>query len=121
MKLMDNYFHSHDLQEYYIDGLFNRLFQMRVKEEGIQMKRIPVEDYGVFRGDYHLELHQTLHILSHFRDFNDMNEAFELYLPKNVWKRDNEVEDEDQTVINKLFYQKMIGSQRKAKTYRRAD
>ena len=85
------------------------------------MKRIPVEDYGVMKDGHNLEVHQSLQILSYFRDYNDMNKAFELFIPKKVLKENDELEDEDKDVIKKLFYRKMIDSQRKVKTYRRSD
>ena len=95
--------------------------QMRVRHEGIPMKRIPVEEYGTLKGNYHLELSNTLEIMSYFRDHKDMTKALEIYLPQTVWKTGEDLEHEDEDVIRRLFYMKKISSQRNVKIYNTID
>ncbi|CAG2165747.1 unnamed protein product [Oppiella nova] len=79
------------------------LSMMRVRHEGIPMKRIPVEEYGTLKGNYHLELSNTLEIMSYFRDHKDMRKALEIYLPQTVWKTGEDLEHEDEDVIRRLL------------------
>ena len=66
----------------------------------------------------HLELHNTLQVLAHFRQTHDMSVALDLFVPQSVRKSAEDIDNEDEEVIKRLFYLKMIGSQRKAKVYR---
>ena len=86
--------------------------------EGIKMRRIDVQQYKVLKDFYHLELPNTLQILSHFRDHNDIKAGVELYLPKSVLKSDEDLADDDNEVVRKMFYKKKVESQKRTKIYR---
>ena len=90
---------------------------MRVRMEGIKMRRMPVREMRPLKEFFHLELTNTLKILSHFRDHNDLEEGFDLYLPKRMVKSERDLEDEDQEIIQKMLYKHKLRDQSRTKVY----
>jgi len=90
---------------------------VRIREEGIKMKRIPVESYAQLRDGFSLEINSLLEILAHFRDNNNMSEAIEQILPKYAKISQSEIDERDEQIVKKLFYKKLIDRHKNRKRY----
>ncbi len=90
---------------------------MRIREEGIEMKRIPVENYVQLRDGFSLEIISLLEVLAHFRDNNNMSEAIEQILPKYAKISQSEIDKQDEEIVKKLFYRKLMDKHKNRKRY----
>jgi hypothetical protein len=90
---------------------------VRIREEGIEMKRIPVENYVQLRDGFSLEIISLLEVLAHFRDNNNMSEAIEQILPKYAKISQSEIDKQDEEIVKKLFYRKLMDKHKNRKRY----
>ncbi len=90
---------------------------MRIREEGIEMKRIPVENYVQLRDGFSLEIISLLEVLAHFRDNNNMSESIEQILPKYEKISQSEIDKQDEEIVKKLFYRKLMDKHKNRKRY----
>jgi hypothetical protein len=90
---------------------------VRIREEGIEMKRIPVENYVQLRDGFSLEIISLLEVLAHFRDNNNMSESIEQILPKYEKISQSEIDKQDEEIVKKLFYRKLMDKHKNRKRY----